>query len=87
MPDLPDLGTEPPPARHIHAPLAAPGPYLGHTRPHSHRLWGPTRRAVTEGGGPVGKAKGVRFLRMENGAAVFEVGSGSYRFGVRASHK
>ena len=27
-------------------------------------------------------AKGVRFLRMEDGAAVFEVGSGSYRFGV-----
>ncbi|MGY1495899.1 family 78 glycoside hydrolase catalytic domain [Streptomyces sp. QTS52] len=46
-----------------------------------------TRRAVTEGGGPVEKAKGVRFLRMENGAAVFEVGSGTYRFGVHSAHK
>ncbi|WP_371573231.1 family 78 glycoside hydrolase catalytic domain [Streptomyces sp. NBC_01314] len=42
-----------------------------------------TREAVTEGGRPAAAAKGVRFLRMENGAAVFEVGSGSYRFGVR----
>ncbi|WP_198536385.1 family 78 glycoside hydrolase catalytic domain [Streptomyces resistomycificus] len=42
-----------------------------------------TRGAVTEGGRPTVAAKGVRFLRMENGAAVFEVGSGSYRFGVR----
>ncbi len=41
-----------------------------------------TRRTVTEGGRPAEKVKGVRFLRMENGAAVFEVGSGSYRFGV-----
>ncbi|MFI1360883.1 family 78 glycoside hydrolase catalytic domain [Streptomyces sp. NPDC020898] len=41
-----------------------------------------TRWAVTEGGRPADTAKGVRFLRMENGAAVFEVGSGAYRFGV-----
>ncbi|MFJ4978048.1 hypothetical protein ACIP6X_22310 [Streptomyces coeruleorubidus] len=36
-----------------------------------------TRSAVTEGGRPAEAAKGVRFLRMEDGAAVFEVGSGS----------
>jgi alpha-L-rhamnosidase len=34
-----------------------------------------SRSAVTEGGRPAG-----RFLRLENGAAVFEVGSGSYTF-------
>ena len=39
-----------------------------------------SRRAVTEGGRPVSRATGVRFLRMEKGAAVFEVGSGSYAF-------
>ncbi|MEU0177044.1 family 78 glycoside hydrolase catalytic domain [Streptomyces massasporeus] len=39
-----------------------------------------TRRAVTEGGRPADKAKGVRFLRMEDGAAVFQVGSGTYDF-------
>ncbi|MDG9706654.1 family 78 glycoside hydrolase catalytic domain [Streptomyces sp. DH10] len=41
-----------------------------------------TRSAVTEGGRPAEAAKGIRFLRMEDGAAVFEVGSGSYSFGV-----
>ncbi|MEU1000339.1 family 78 glycoside hydrolase catalytic domain [Streptomyces tibetensis] len=41
-----------------------------------------TRQAVTEGSRPADKAEGVRFLRMEGGAAVFEVGSGSYDFGV-----
>jgi alpha-L-rhamnosidase len=35
---------------------------------------------VTESGGPAAKAPGVKFLRMENNAAVYEVGSGSYRF-------
>ncbi|GAA3896005.1 alpha-L-rhamnosidase [Streptomyces lacrimifluminis] len=44
-----------------------------------------SRSAVTEGGRPARAAKGVRFLRMENGAAVFEVGSGSYRFGARST--
>ncbi|WP_051705085.1 family 78 glycoside hydrolase catalytic domain [Streptomyces sp. NRRL S-455] len=39
-----------------------------------------SRRAVTESGRPADTVKGVRFLRMEDGAAVFEVGSGSYRF-------
>ena len=36
--------------------------------------------SVTEGGNPAERAKGVRFLRMERNAAVFEVGSGSYEF-------
>jgi alpha-L-rhamnosidase len=36
--------------------------------------------AVTESGKPIAKAKGVKFLRMENGAAVYEVGSGRYVF-------
>lgn len=45
-----------------------------------------TPRAVTEGGRPADAAKGVRFLRMEKGAAVFEVGSGSFDFGVQTVH-
>jgi len=36
--------------------------------------------SVTEGGKPAAEAGGLRFLRMEAGAAVFEAGSGSYRF-------
>jgi alpha-L-rhamnosidase len=39
--------------------------------------------AVQESGQPAEKADGVRFLREESGTAVFEVGSGSYRFGSR----
>ena len=37
--------------------------------------------AVTEGGNTIDKVKGVKFLRMENSAAVYAVGSGTYRFG------
>jgi alpha-L-rhamnosidase len=37
--------------------------------------------SVSESGKPTDKAMGVEFLRMESGAAVYEVGSGSYRFG------
>ncbi len=36
--------------------------------------------AVTESGSAVGKVAGVKFLRMEGGAAVFSVESGTYRF-------
>jgi alpha-L-rhamnosidase len=36
--------------------------------------------AVTESGKPAAQAEGVTFLRMEKGAAVYEVGSGMYRF-------
>jgi len=35
---------------------------------------------VTEGGSPIDKVKGVKFLRMENSTAVYGVGSGTYRF-------
>ncbi len=37
-------------------------------------------RAVTEGGDVAGKAKGVRYVAMRDGAAVYAVGSGTYRF-------
>ena len=36
--------------------------------------------SVTESGRPAASAPGVRFVRMESGAAVFEVGSGAYSF-------
>ena len=39
--------------------------------------------AVTESGKPADKADGVRFLRMEDGAAVFAIGSGTYEFAAR----
>jgi alpha-L-rhamnosidase len=35
---------------------------------------------VTESGKPTAEAEGVKFLRMEHNAAVYIVGSGSYRF-------
>jgi alpha-L-rhamnosidase len=42
----------------------------------------PTRdfEAITESGKTIAKARGVRFLRTENNAAVYEVGSGTYQF-------
>ncbi len=36
--------------------------------------------AVTEGGKPVGQQSGIKFLRIENGRAVYEVESGTYKF-------
>ena len=36
--------------------------------------------AVTESGKPAAKAKGVKFLRMQDAAAVYAVGSGNYQF-------
>ena len=36
--------------------------------------------AVTESAGPASQADGVRFLRLEGAAAVYEIGSGSYHF-------
>jgi alpha-L-rhamnosidase len=39
---------------------------------------------IREGGRPARQAKGVHLLRMENGFALFSVGSGSYRFTVPA---
>jgi alpha-L-rhamnosidase len=38
------------------------------------------RKAVTENGEPAETAEGVKFLRMESGAAVYRIGSGTYRF-------
>jgi alpha-L-rhamnosidase len=44
----------------------------------------PTRsaEAVQEGGRPANSAEGVRFVRQEEGSAIFEVGSGEYVFTV-----
>lgn len=39
-----------------------------------------SERDVREGNKPARKSAGVRFVRMENGRAVFSVGSGKYRF-------
>ena len=46
------------------------------------RVWVPTSdpAGVTEGGVPAGRAAGLKFLRREADAAVFEAGSGTYRF-------
>lgn len=38
------------------------------------------RSAVRESGGPTEQADGVRFLRLENGAAVYQIDSGQYAF-------
>jgi len=35
---------------------------------------------VTEGGSPAAEAEGVKFVRSENGVAVYDLGSGSYEF-------
>ena len=43
-----------------------------------------TAATVTESGTPVAQSAGVRFLRMERNAAVYEVGSGTYVF--RSAH-
>jgi len=36
--------------------------------------------AVTESGKPAAKSAGVRFVKMEEGQAVFEVAAGKYEF-------
>lgn len=38
--------------------------------------------SVTESGTTIAQATGVKFLRMENGAAVYAVGSGTYQFQI-----
>jgi len=40
--------------------------------------------AITEGGKPLSKAAGVKFVRMEGDRAVLEVEARSYRFGATA---
>ncbi len=48
----------------------------------SARIFVPARdkSAVTESGKPAGSSPGVKFLRMESGAAVYAVSSGAYQF-------
>ncbi|AVT31775.1 alfa-L-rhamnosidase [Plantactinospora sp. BC1] len=46
------------------------------------RIPAASRHAVTEGGRPAERAEGVRFVRLDGGDAVFEVGSGRYAFAV-----
>jgi alpha-L-rhamnosidase len=36
--------------------------------------------AVREGGQPASAAPGIKFVRMDGGTAVYEIGSGSYSF-------
>ena len=38
------------------------------------------RKQVTESGNNLSKARGVKYVRQENGYIVLEVGSGDYRF-------
>jgi alpha-L-rhamnosidase len=45
-------------------------------------LPGRSRQGVTENGRPVSEAEGVRYLRQEGSALVFEVASGQYEFRV-----
>lgn len=49
-------------------------------------LWLPAsdEKLVTEGGKSAAEAEGVKFVRMETGAAVYELGSGSYAFASKA---
>ena len=51
-------------------------------------VWVPAQSAdgVMEGGKPAGKSAGVTFVRMEDGCAVFEVGSGAYAFTASQAH-
>ncbi len=44
-------------------------------------------QAVTENGKPAEQAEGVRFLRQETGAAVYDIGSGSYSFCTKWNHR
>ena len=48
-------------------------------------VWIPAKdgKAVTESGKPAAGARGVKFVRQEGGAAVFEIESGSYAFAVK----
>jgi|AGTN01.1.fsa_nt_gi Alpha-L-rhamnosidase N-terminal domain./Bacterial alpha-L-rhamnosidase. len=42
----------------------------------------PSEKEVTESGKKVSSAKGVKYIRIENGYAVYKVGSGNYHFVV-----
>ena len=39
-----------------------------------------SEKKVTESGKPATEAAGVKFIRIENGKIIFEVGSGNYSF-------
>ena len=39
-------------------------------------------RSVTESGKPIARSTGVKFLRMQDGNAVYDVASGDYKFAV-----
>jgi alpha-L-rhamnosidase len=45
-------------------------------------IYVPTKdvNTVTEAGQPVAQAKGVKFIGMKAGAAVYTVGAGTYQF-------
>ena len=53
----------------------------------SAAVYVPAKRAedVTESGKPAARAEGVKFLRMEDGAAVFEVVAGRYAFSAASN--
>ncbi|HET6668370.1 MAG TPA: family 78 glycoside hydrolase catalytic domain, partial [Intrasporangium sp.] len=55
--------------------VTVPGNSTAEVHVPAQRKW-----EVTEGGRPAYEAEGVKFLRMEDGAAVLEVGSGDYEF-------
>jgi alpha-L-rhamnosidase len=42
-------------------------------------------KSITESGLPVDKAQGLKLIRMENGKAILNVGSGNYRFEIKIS--
>jgi alpha-L-rhamnosidase len=42
--------------------------------------------SVSESGRPAAEAPGIRYQRMESGAAVYEIGSGTYHFVSALSH-
>jgi alpha-L-rhamnosidase len=39
-----------------------------------------SQNTISENGGKVLSAKGVKFLKMEGSRAIFEIGSGKYSF-------
>ena len=59
--------------------VTVPGNTTAEVHVPAQRKW-----EVTESGRPAYEAEGVRFLRMEDGAAVLEVGSGDYEFATDA---
>lgn len=48
----------------------------------SATVWLPSKnlQTITEGDAPIAKAREVKFVKLENGSAIYEVGSGTYSF-------